>query len=194
MTEYHLYEMLNRGILLAGGRYITALLPGSYYISNYTLTSIAIEALTNREPELITCGSIQREQGRNPRYVNHPFDVELMEQGTMPSTLSACFFSSDLFDKIGMFRQAFSLRGGFEFLSRISRYKELQVLSIDRVYVDFDYGSFTYGKFARYAGDTWRILNMHFGFWKAFVWFLGLSHLHLIRFFMDHFKQRLFRL
>lgn len=194
VTDYNLFEMLNRGIMLAGGRYISTLLPGSYYISDFAMTDIAVQALTNREPELITCGSIQREQGRAPRLVHHPFDLELMEQGIIPATLSACFFSSDLFDKVGVFRPTFSLRGGFEFLSRLTRYKELQILSLDRVYVDFDYGSFTYGKFARYTSDTWRILQLHFGFWKAFVWFLGLSHLHLFRWVMDHFKQRLFRI
>ncbi len=61
VTDYNLFEMLNRGIMLAGGRYISTLLPGSYYISDFAMTDIAVQALTNREPELITCGSIQRE-------------------------------------------------------------------------------------------------------------------------------------
>jgi glycosyltransferase involved in cell wall biosynthesis len=191
VTKYNLFEMINRGISLAGGRYITILMPGSYYLSDDALSFVALTALTNREPELITCGSIQRERGRGPRYFHYPFEQSLMAQGVQPATLSACFFASDLFDKAGTFSKKFSLRGGFEFLCRISRHKDLDVLTLDRVFVDFDFGAFTYGKFAHYASDTWRILNLHFGFWKAFVWFLGLSHLHLIRWMVGYFKRKL---
>lgn len=194
VTDYNLFEMLNRGIAIAGGRYLQLLLPGSYYLSDQTLSTIAIFALTNREPELVICGSIQRERGRVPRMVCGPFAVSVLEEGMTPATLSACFFSSDLFEKIGSFRPTYSLRAGFEFLCRVTRYKESQVLVLDRVLVDFDYGSFTYGKFARYVGDTWRILHIHFGFWKAFIWFLGLSHIHLIRWAMTSYRKKFFRL
>lgn len=181
VTTFNVADMINRGISLGTGLYFTFLIPGSFYLSNQTYHYFAEHAIHNRYPDLIHCGSLQRELRREPRMIHSPFDLQLLEKGKHPATLAATWFRADLFDKMGKFDPQYSVRFAYDFFCRFSLNKEGQTLFLDRVYVDFDYGRFTYGKLVRFSRETWLILLRYFGFRKALRWFLKLNHLLTIK-------------
>lgn len=185
--------MINRGIALAKGTYITILYPGSFYLSSLVFASFLTEALGNTLPDLIYCGGIQREVHRPPRTIYLPIQDRLLVKGIHPATLPACWFHRDLFDRIGRFDSAYPLRLGYEFFCRVSKEKNLNILQVDRVFVDFDYGRFSYGKILRFAADTWLIILRHYGLIKAISWFIGINHLLIVKGIWRLFKRTLYR-
>ncbi len=193
VASFNLSDMINRGISLASGKYLTFVFPGTYYYSGTTYLTFANAARDTTFPDLLYCGSIQREVKREPHTVFFPFQLKLIEQGQHPATIPACWFREDLFDRIGKFNPHLSLRPGYEFFCRVTCEEGVRVHTIDRVLVDFDYGRFSYGKILRFAAETWRVISSHFGFGKAFSWFLSINHLVLIKWLWRRFKERVFR-
>lgn len=193
VTDYNLFDMINRGISLASGRYILFLTPGSLYISKEALHVIAHCAMENDYPELIYFGSIQREGWRVPRIIHLPLKIELLKRGVTPVTLPACCFRLDLFETMGKFHSGLTLRSGFDFLCRFILEKKCRAVLLDRVYIDFDYGHFSYAKLMKFATNTWRIISTHFGFWRAVAWFLGINHLNFVKWWARNLKQKAFK-
>lgn len=193
VSEYHLADMLNRGISLATGEYITFLFPGSYYISNSVYSTFAAQIQETDKPDLIYCSSIQRELKRAPRFVFFPFERSHLEKGRQLALLPAVWFKADLFEKIGKFNTRWTERVIFDFFCRIALEKEVRAVLIDRVFVDFDYGPFRYGKIVRYALETCGIISKHFGFIKSVQWFLTTNHLLLAKWLWRSFKQLVFK-
>lgn len=193
VTEPKLYEMMNRGISLASGKYVTVLLPGSFYLSCDALRSMASLAIRHDYPELLYCGSMQREGMRSPRMIYHTFDPQALQRGGHLTNLCASLFRRDLFDKLGKFRPEYKVRSGFDFLCRFAEHPEFRVASMPHVYVDFDFGHFTYRKLLKWATETFTILRVHYGWGKALKWFLGFSHLRFLRWWLITLKQSLFR-
>lgn len=181
VADYNLPDMINRGISLVSGRYLTVLFPGTFYLSCWAYATFAKRIVEFQFPDLIYCGSIQREIRRDPRLVLLPFDTRLLEKGRHPATVAACWFRSDLFEKIGKLNTHYTGRAEYEFFCRIAKKEEVRSVMIDRVFVDFDYGRFSYGKVLRFAVDTWLIICEHFGIHKAIIWFFTLNHLTIIR-------------
>lgn len=192
VSEYHLADMLNRGISLATGEYITFLFPGCYYLSNFVFDSFAAH-IDGQQPDVIYCGSIQRELKRPSRIIFFPFDRLHLEKGKQPTLLPAVWFKADVFEKIGKFDTHKMQRESFDFFCRLILEKEVKAVLIDRVFVDFDYGAFRYGKIIRYAIETCGIISKHFGFSKAVAWFLTTNHLLLAKGLWRHLKQLLFQ-
>lgn len=191
VTDLNLGDMINKGISLASGQYITILLPGTFYLSPWTYQLFAEKIFSSDFPDLAYCGSIQREIHRESRTIFLPFDLELMEQGKNPATMPACWFRSDLFQHLNKLKTKYVVRWGFDFFCRIAKEKNLQIVKIDRIFVDFDYGRFSYGKVLRFALETWLIIQEHFGFKKAVIWFLNINHFFLIKTLWNRFKLRL---
>lgn len=188
VSTYHLFDMINRGISLSSGAYITVLTPGSLYLSDNAYGFMAEQS--RQGPSLIYCGSIVRESGRVPRKLSLPFSRRLLEKGNQVATLSACFFNSELFEKVGKFRTDLAQRGLFDLFLRL---RGFSVSSVDWVLVDFDGGRSRFTQFFGYVKETWSILYKHLGFWKASKWFLGISHMRLIRWVIVSLKRRLFK-
>ncbi|MCC5831898.1 MAG: glycosyltransferase [Chlamydiales bacterium] len=193
VANFSLPEMLNRGISLATSRYLTFLYPGTTYLSEMAFSFFAKSLAEHHDPDLIYCGSIQRELKREPRTIHQPFDVKLLQTGENPATLPACWFRQELFERFGKFNPRFTLRPGYEFYCRLILEKEVDVVSIDRIFVDFDYGRFSYGKALRFAGETWRTIEAHFGFGKALHWFLTINHLLMLKWLWRKFKETVFQ-
>lgn len=191
VADYNLYEMINRGISLATGEYITILLPGSTYLSSIATLSIAEGIRVHKNPEIFYCGTIQRGFRRSSLIVRYPFSRDLLERGITPALLVACWFRKDLFEKIGKFNKEYPIRGVFEFLCRFSVINQGRALSYNRIYVDFDLGTSSYARFVQYVLETWKILLDHFGIWKALRWFLGINQLRIVRYWIRALKFRL---
>lgn len=192
LTNFNLSDMLNRGISFASSEYVSFLLAGSYYLSGVALQTFACAAVQENFPDLIYCGSIQREIKREPGLVQFPFSPEFLRQGRNPATLSSCWFRRDLFQRIGKFNNQYKLRSGFEFFCRAALEKGVRIQLVDRVYVDFDYGRFSYGKALRFASETGRILSCMFGVKAALIWFLKLNHFFMVKWLWLRFKQIIF--
>lgn len=192
VSDYNIFEMVNKGIALTSGRYIAILFPGSYYLSAHMFHSMNQAVQAHEEPELIYCGSNQHESMRPSRIRHYPVEKEIMEKGIVPVTLPACWIRSDVFEGIGKFNPRFSLLAAYDFYCRFSQQKDLRSVRIDRIYVEYDHGRFAYAKLLRSLGDTWTILNKNFGLWKAFKWFLGINHINILRWYLNILKTRLF--
>lgn len=192
VATFNTAEMINRGISLATGKYIAILFPGTVYLSEMSYQSFAEKIEENDFPDLIYCGSIQREIKQEPQTIFLPFEIQFLEKGRHPSTIPACWFRADLFEKIGKFDSQYTVRLGFDFYCRFVHEKDVKTSMIDRIFVDFDYGRFSYGKILRYARETWNILSKHFGIKKAFLWFLTINHVLIVKWMWRRFKAHIF--
>ncbi len=193
VSDYNLSEMLNRGISLATGRYITFLYPGSFYLSPHALHSFAERALKTNFPDLIYSGMIQRELRKEPQIIHRPLTLQRLQKGIQPTALPACWFRSDLFETMGKINASYSLRADFDLFCRVEAIKERRVEVLDRVYMDYDLGLFSYGKALVYASETWRVLGANYGALRAIRWFLSVDHWELVKFFLHYSKQQIFR-
>ncbi len=193
VPRFHMADMINRGISLASHSYLSFFFPGSYYLSDLTFRTFAQAVHQQSAPDVLYCGSIQRELKRSPRLIQYPFEIKYIKRGLHPATIPACWFRREIFEKVGKFDPHLTLRPGFEFFCRIVCEEGVRVHPIDRVFVDFDYGRFSYGKILRFAAETWEVLSTHFGLRVAIKWFLSLNHLILIKWVWKSFKETLFQ-
>jgi glycosyltransferase involved in cell wall biosynthesis len=193
VAHFNLPDMFNRGISLATGRYLTFLFPGTTYLSDSAFHFFAKSLSEHEFPDLIYCGSIQREVKRESRMVHQSFEMKHLQRGESPSTLPACWFRQDLFERVGKFNPHFALRPGYEFFCRLACEKEVRVVRMDRIFVDFDFGRFSYGKALRFAVETWRAIAMHFGFAKALHWFFTINHILMLKWLWRQFKEVVFK-
>ena len=89
--------MMNTGISLASGKYITFLLPGSFYLGEDALGQLVKGGAEANFPEMIYAGSMKREAKRDPVIVEEPFSISRLKNGGESATLVACLFRTDLF-------------------------------------------------------------------------------------------------
>lgn len=189
VTHFNVADMMNRGISLAKGDYLSFLYPGTYYLSPFTFQTFS-EKILERMPDLIYCGSIQREIKREPKTILLPYSENTLRKGHPFATTSACWFRSTLFDRFGKFNTHYFVRTSFDFFCRMGD-KEVKTERIERIFVDFDYGRFSYAKAIRSAHETGRILCRHFGIKTAISWFFTLNHSHILKWLWSRFKLRL---
>lgn len=181
VQHYDIVDMFNRGISLASKKYVTFMLPGTFYLSPYALQNFVQARHQNGDPDLLYCGSIQRELTRTPRVVFAPFSLSNLEKGQHPANLVACWIRKDLFERLGKLDPRFQMRFSLDFCCRFSKEPSLKAIPLDRVLIDFDYGPFSYEKALRYASETWRIIYIHFGWLKAMKWFFKTARAPLVK-------------
>jgi len=191
VTHYNIADMFNRGISLASGTYITFLYPGALYLSHYAFQTFTEKIHEDDLPDLVYSGCIQRECHNEPQSLLHSFDKNFLEKGRSITAIPACWFRRDLFDKMGRFDTRYTHRFGFDLLCRLACMDQIRILKIERIFVDFDFGTFTYGKAARIAFETWSILCRHFGMGKAIRWSLSMNHFMLFKWIWGRFKYHL---
>ncbi len=192
VAGFHLADMINRGISLASGDYVTFLFPGSIYLTHHTFETFSQE-VQRKTPDLAYCGSILREVKREPLTIFDSFSREVLGRGLAPLTLPACWFRSGLFKEIGKFDTTYSTRVDYEYCCRIASHRDVKIALIDRVLVDLDYGLFSYAKALRYVGETWRVLLSQYGWRFALYWVWKMNHVNVIRGAWRRVKEHLFR-
>lgn len=190
MTDIHYFEMLNKGVSFAQGTYITFLNPGHFYLSYFALQTAVEKIKENQEPDLLYFGWVERERKRLARYHRHTLNRSFLEKGIQSTLLCSGLFRTDLFDRLGKFNVQFPLRADFDFLVRLNLLKEANIVELDRIFIDYHAGLFSYTKLMRYISDTWGILKKHFGLLTALSWILGISYLNFFRWGLKNLKNK----
>lgn len=171
VAEYSRYEMLNKGISLAKGKYLNFLFPGDFYLFDNVLTDVMEAALKNHSPQLVFGSCLLRDSiSYKVKVLNRSFNRENLRQGKQPTNLQSCWFEADTFRKTGKFNRNYKLRGGYDFLCRFLLYSQLRFVSIKRVYVDFSYRAITKETILLHFRETFKVIRLYFGWINAFKW------------------------
>lgn len=157
------YEMLNKGISHAVGRYINCLFPGDFYISRFTLRQIMRLAIEKQQPHLIYCGTLLRDGKSEVKSLYRPLDVELLKNGQQPTSLQSCWFRIDTFRELGKFNPNYNLRGGYDFLCRYLMRAEFHTVSIHRILTDYDLRLVSRSMILRHFWETCRTICHYYG-------------------------------
>lgn len=167
---YHVYKMINAGIELSEGEYINVLFPGDFYIHLHTLRDIMDLALEQRKPHLVYCGTLLRDGKSEVKFLFRELTLDLLYKGQQPTSLQGCWWKKKLFEKIGLFRTDFSLRGGFDLLCRFALHPNLNFASMRRALTDYDLRWVTSQMVIRHFYETMITVYRYFGFYQTVKW------------------------
>lgn len=157
------YEMLNKGISHAVGRYINCLFPGDFYISRFTLRQMMRLAIQKQQPHLIYCGTLLRDGKSQVKSLYRPLDVELLRNGQQPTSLQSCWFRIDIFRELGKFNPKYNLRGGYDWLCRYMMHPDFRTASINRILTDYDLRWVSRSMILRHFWETYTTLWYYYG-------------------------------
>ena len=188
VTDYNLYEMMNRGISLARGSYICFFYPGDFYISKDALGYMMRLAIDNKMPDLVYCGCLLRGDDKEPRVLLRPLNVDTLKKGKQPTSIQSCWFRVDTLRKVGKFRTEYSLRGGYDLLCRLWLVGGLRVGISHRVLTDYDRRVLNTTHLIRHSQETLRVIFKRFGFISAFKWWMVLNHFRIIKWWLKSLK------
>lgn len=166
VSGFQRYEMLNRGIAQASGRYVNCLFPGDFYIYPETLHFMMELALDNDLPDLVYCGTLLRDGKLEPKILRRDWGPGLLKRGQQPTSLQSCWFKTEMIRKIGKFDVSYQIRGGYELMCRLLAYPHFRVVSTTRVLTDYDLRQVTRKMVFSHFLETFRTVKYYFG-WKA---------------------------
>lgn len=172
LAEGYRYEMMNRGISQAKGKYLNFLFPGDFLIYKDTLRMMMGLALETEQPELLYCGTLLRSgwEGSGVKILFRELSLRLLKRGQQPTSLQSCWFRIDVFDILGKFDTTYTLRGGFELMCRFALHEGFNVCTTKRVLTDYDLRHITKEMVLRHFKETWRTLRKYFGLFTAIRW------------------------
>jgi glycosyltransferase involved in cell wall biosynthesis len=166
----HLFEMINRGIAMAQGEYVSILLPGDTYLFQDALATVMWKIAGHDFPDVFYTGSISYDEQMNSAILFRPFQKKLLEQALIPATLQSCWIKKSIFQHMAYFTPHIESCGALDFFLKLSKVRDLQVVSEYRVYVDCLPALPTYARAFEQTRETFSMLYHHFGLWKALVW------------------------
>ncbi|MCB1119641.1 MAG: glycosyltransferase [Chlamydiia bacterium] len=170
VSEFNRYEMINKGITLATGDYLSVLFPGDSYVSSDTLNLLMNLALSNDFPDLLYCGCLLRGAKAEVKLLHRPLTLSLLKRGQQPTCLQACWFKPSVFDAIGKFNRNYIMRGGFEFLCRYQLHKKFRTIFTTRILVDYHLAQITKTSVLNHFIDTGKTVWRFFGFLSVIKW------------------------
>ncbi len=173
VTEYHSYEMINRGISLSTGRYINVLFPGDFYLSAQTLQFVAELAIDHRSPDLIYSASMLHDVEAETRLLYRPLSLEHIQSGQQPTSLQACWWRFDTLMELGKFNKHLEIRGGYDLMSRFIRKSGLRSTSTHRVLTDYTHRTLSHHSILLHFRETAKIIWRDYGLWTTLRWFLA---------------------
>lgn len=171
VSQSRRYEMLNKGLSHAQGKYVNFLFPGDFYISKDTLKYMMTLALLNDSPHLVYCGTLLRDGKNEVKMLYRNFTIDLLKKGQQPTSLQACWFLTDCILQLNKFNSSYSLRGGFDLMCRFALNKEYRVVSAKRVFSDYDLRAVTRRMVMKHFWETFRTVLHYFGPLTAIRWF-----------------------
>lgn len=189
VTDYNMYEMMNRGISLASGKYIHFFFPGDYYISQDSLGHMMRLALDNDCPDLVYCGCVLRGENKEPRVLLRPICLDILSKGKQLTSIQSCWFRVDTLRRIGKFDSRYALRGGFDLLCRLCLRKNIKMATSHCVLTDYDRMGFSSSLVFRYSKETFFIIYRHFGLFSAFKWWMFHNHFYFIKWCLKKIKD-----
>lgn len=191
-----LYEMLNRGSKVAGGRYINFVMPGDFYLHPRVLATVmevAEKARLQTEeelPDLVRCGSVVRHGPEELKILNRKLSKELLARGLQPTSLQALWIRLDTFRQLGLFNGDYQVRGGFDFLCRFVKREGLTSVSTTHVLLDFTVRKLRVRRIFRHFWETLVSLRRHFGLVPAIRFlFIQKDFVRIGRLLSERFRQ-----
>lgn len=187
VAAYHPFEMLNRGISVAGGDYIQFLFPGDYYLQISILKKVVRIASLKENPYLIYGASLDRGGEKEPTIFFRPFSLFHLKRGEGPTALQGCWFNRDLFKKIDRFSSVIKIRADYEFFCRLfTHVKDLHLhiphdtnfrnnppfVSFQLVVVDSKTQESKQRDILRHLFETSKIICNYFGWLPAVKWWI----------------------
>jgi glycosyltransferase involved in cell wall biosynthesis len=177
VAEYNFYDMLNHGLSLAQGFYISFLLPGDTYISMHALTHMAHVITDSHHPDLAYCGSFFDEGRDEPSVILEQMLDRKLRQGKKPSILQACWVKKESIQKINGFDGNYIKEGDFDLLCRLYKKEDYKFVATNRILVD---DSRRKSKKTSLR-EMWSIIRKYFGFLYALRWLLGQRPSRILR-------------
>jgi glycosyltransferase involved in cell wall biosynthesis len=170
VSNFHRYEIMNRGISQASGKYINFLFPGDFYINRNTLRIIMTFALNQEEPHLVYGGTLLRDGRSEVKILYNPLSLTRLKLGHQPTSLQSCWFSIDTFATLGKFDTKYQLRGGFDLLCRFCLHSNMKAVSLYRVLTDYDLRWVTRQAIFTHFKETMQIIYKYFGLLTTSKW------------------------
>jgi len=127
------------------------------------------EAKKATDPDLVYCGTLLRGSKKALKMLYHSFDLNLLKTGQQPAALSACFFKTAVFERLGKFNSRYPGRGDYEFFCRLAK-QNVSVFSIRRYLIDHEVKSISKGVMLRYLRETAEIIYCLFGMRALLQW------------------------
>ncbi len=170
LTQASLYALMNRGLLMAQGQYVSLLLEGCTYISKHSLSEALHKIHREQDPDLFyTASYVGDEVGKSHLYYISDW-AQALQSGCQPALLQSCFFKTALFKRAGYFYQDLERRGALEFFCRIHELGDCRVASQMRVYVEMNrFPKELLGSWLIFK-ETVSIIYAYFGLSAAIRW------------------------
>lgn len=173
VAETNLFEMMNRGISLASGEYLTFLVPGDAYLSVHSLSIMARLIANGDSPDLAYSGCLIREAGQPPHTLFALLTLKGLQRGELPTALHACWWKRETLRKLGKFNPKYSFRGTLDLLCRFMSYEKMCFLATERPLVEHDRLYEAPGELVGRGWETGNILAHYFGKKVFFRWILA---------------------
>ncbi len=170
VTDYQIFEMLNKGISLSAGEFINFLAPGDYYISDKSLKSLIDLSIDQKTPHLLFSGCLLRDGKSEPRILFRELSLSFLKKGMQPTTIQSCLFHKELFKIIGKFRTHFKLRGEFDLFCRFVLSPGLQYISTKNVLIDSDLKPIYRKDIWLHFKESFEIIFHYFGLMATLRW------------------------
>lgn len=170
VSHYQPYEMFNKGISQATGKYINFLFPGDFYLYSETLKEVMGLAIEHSEPEVVFCGTLLRDGRSEVKILYRHLNLKLLKRGQQPTSLQSIWFRADIFRELGKFNTSYNLRGGYEFLCRFALHKHLGAVSTSRILTDYALRVISREKVVAHFWETLRTIWLFFGLAPTLRW------------------------
>jgi|GEM_PF-1021013 len=189
----NLFAMMNKGLKFASGDYIHFMMPGEFYTSELTFAFIAEALEKDHLPDLLSTGFIVRHLVKHPRVIFHKLTKEGLERTRYHASLLPYFFKGDLFHKKGHFNLRYPLQGNFDYLCRLAVSSDVSVKYLKRVVTDYEMRKFSPDLAMKEVVERLQIIYDHYGFGKAFFWWVAQNHRQFFRWWLQVIKGAVFR-
>jgi len=170
VTNCQRYEMVNKGLMQAEGKYINFLFPGDYYLYFETLKFMVSLALDHQLPQLVYCGTLIRDATKEVKILYRELTLDLLKRGQQPTSLESCWFRLDTLLELGKFNPNYTMRGGYEVLCRFMLQKNFRFASSSRVLTDYDLRLVSRRMVIMHFWETFKIINKYFGVLTVARW------------------------
>lgn len=164
--------LMNEGLALAKGAYIQFLLPGDYLLSLNVLEKVN-ETVNKKEPDLVYCSYLQREQDALPYVQEIPFHKKQLMKGHLPTRYQSCWFSSKMLHDFHGYDREYHFRPNLDLFCKILNKGSYKVVEIKQVLVDCVIRKKTAAEFLHRAHETYQIILHQFGLLVSIQWFFA---------------------
>jgi glycosyltransferase involved in cell wall biosynthesis len=189
VSYYNIYEMMNWGISLASGEYLSFLFPGDFYTSQESLHHMMRLVISNDMPDLAYCGCLLRDDSRPPRIMLRPLHPRLLSRGRMPSCLQSFFFNSNLLHRLGKFRSNYTIRGGLDLLCRFCQQNKRRHAVSHRILIDSNRENTMDKTLLSHSRETLKIVSQYFGLLSAMKYWFTHSHFKTVKWLWKKAKR-----